>query len=63
MFLVFEGSTAGRDETGDLRETLTALGRAFLTEVEKGDEEKMVLFARAFLACRESRLGMLSQDR
>ncbi len=27
----------------------TLLGRAFLLEVEKGDMEKMVLFARAFL--------------
>ncbi len=27
----------------------TLLGRAFLLEVEKGDREKMVLFARAFL--------------
>lgn len=31
---------------------LTAFGKAFLLEVEKGEEDKAMLFAKAFLACR-----------
>jgi hypothetical protein len=32
---------------------LTAFGKAFLLELEKGEEGKATLFAKAFLACRE----------
>lgn len=36
-----------QDESGPDMKLL--LGKAFLMEVEKGDREKMLLFARAFL--------------
>lgn len=31
---------------------LTAFSKAFLLEVEKGEDDKAMLFAKAFLACR-----------